>query len=127
MLSGNRKRYVPVRHDADGHPPDSYRYPKEDAPYLLSDGKHRISHNRQPPNRADCCLLYTSLGFVNTLEEVLKKENPSHIGVAFDPSGPTFRHEAFEQYKAQREETPEADVYKRQALKGLEKRQKQPY
>lgn len=48
------------------------------------------------------------LGFVNTLEEVLKKENPSHIGVAFDPSGPTFRHEAFEQYKAQREETPEA-------------------
>lgn len=47
------------------------------------------------------------LGFVNTLEEVLKKENPSHIGVAFDPSGPTFRHEAYEQYKAQREETPE--------------------
>ena len=47
------------------------------------------------------------LGFVNTLEEVLKKENPTHIGVAFDPSGPTFRHEAFEQYKAQREETPE--------------------
>ena len=33
------------------------------------------------------------LGFVNTLEEVLKKENPTHIGVAFDPSGPTFRHE----------------------------------
>ena len=47
------------------------------------------------------------LGFVNTLEEVLKKENPSHIGVAFDPAGPTFRHEAYEQYKAQREETPE--------------------
>ena len=39
---------------------------------------------------------------------MLKKENPTHIGVAFDPSGPTFRHEAFEQYKAQREETPEA-------------------
>ena len=48
------------------------------------------------------------LGFVNTLEEVLKKENPTYIGVAFDPPGPTFRHEAFEQYKAQREETPEA-------------------
>ena len=47
------------------------------------------------------------LGFVNTLEEVLKKENPTHIGVAFDPSGPTFRHKAYEQYKAQREETPE--------------------
>ena len=47
------------------------------------------------------------LGFVNTLEEVLKKENPTHIGVAFDPAGPTFRHEAFEAYKAQREETPE--------------------
>lgn len=48
------------------------------------------------------------MGFVNTLEDVLKKENPSHIGIAFDPAGPTFRHEAFEQYKAQREETPEA-------------------
>ncbi|MDR1437330.1 MAG: DNA polymerase I, partial [Candidatus Symbiothrix sp.] len=46
-------------------------------------------------------------GFVNTLEEVLKKENPTHIGVAFDPPGPTFRHEAYEAYKAQREETPE--------------------
>ncbi|KAA6315664.1 DNA polymerase I, partial [termite gut metagenome] len=48
------------------------------------------------------------LGFVNTLEEVLKKERPTHIGVAFDPSSPTFRHKAYEQYKAQREETPEA-------------------
>lgn len=48
------------------------------------------------------------LGFVNTLEEVLKTENPTHIGIAFDPAGPTFRHEAYEQYKAQREETPEA-------------------
>ena len=47
------------------------------------------------------------LGFINTLEDVLKKENPTHIGIAFDPKGPTFRHEAFEQYKAQREETPE--------------------
>ena len=46
-------------------------------------------------------------GFVNTLEEVLKKENPTHVGIAFDPSGPTFRHEAYEAYKAQREETPE--------------------
>lgn len=48
------------------------------------------------------------MGFVNTLEDVLKKENPTHIGIAFDPAGPTFRHEAYEQYKAQREETPEA-------------------
>ena len=48
------------------------------------------------------------MGFVNTLEDVLKKENPTHIGIAFDPAGPTFRHEMFEQYKAQREETPEA-------------------
>lgn len=46
-------------------------------------------------------------GFVNTLEEVLQKQNPSHIAVAFDPSGPTFRHEAFPEYKAQREATPE--------------------
>ena len=47
------------------------------------------------------------LGFVNTLEEILNKEHPTHIGVAFDPAGPTFRHEAYEQYKAQREATPE--------------------
>ncbi len=46
-------------------------------------------------------------GFVNTLEDVLKKENPSHIAVCFDPSGPTFRHEMFDTYKAHREETPE--------------------
>lgn len=46
-------------------------------------------------------------GFVNTLEEVLRKENPTHIAVAFDPAGPTFRHTQFESYKAQREATPE--------------------
>ncbi|MCQ2310327.1 MAG: DNA polymerase I [Paludibacteraceae bacterium] len=46
-------------------------------------------------------------GFVNTLEDLLKKVKPSHVGVAFDPHGPTFRHEAYPQYKAQREETPE--------------------
>lgn len=46
-------------------------------------------------------------GFINTLEDILKREQPTHIAVAFDPKGPTFRHEAFEQYKAQREETPE--------------------
>ena len=47
------------------------------------------------------------MGFVNTLNEVLTKEQPTHIGVAFDPHGPTFRNEAFPAYKAQREETPE--------------------
>lgn len=46
-------------------------------------------------------------GFVNTLADVIKRQQPTHIGVAFDPAGPTFRHEAYEQYKAQREETPE--------------------
>ncbi len=46
-------------------------------------------------------------GFVNTLEDVLKREKPTHIAVVFDPSGPTFRHEAFAAYKAQREATPE--------------------
>lgn len=48
------------------------------------------------------------LGFVNTLEEVIAKGQPTHLGVAFDPHGGTFRHEAFPLYKAQREETPEA-------------------
>ena len=46
-------------------------------------------------------------GFVNTLEDVLRKEQPTHIGVAFDPKGGTFRHEMYAPYKAQREETPE--------------------
>ena len=47
------------------------------------------------------------MGFLNTLNEVLTKEKPTHIGVAFDPHGPTFRSETFPAYKAQREETPE--------------------
>ena len=46
-------------------------------------------------------------GFAVTLEDLLKKINPTHVGVAFDPKGGTFRHEAYEQYKAQRPETPE--------------------
>ena len=46
-------------------------------------------------------------GFVVTFEDLLKRLQPTHIAVAFDPAGPTFRHEAFEQYKAQRQETPE--------------------
>lgn len=47
------------------------------------------------------------MGFVNTLNEVMTKERPTHIGVAFDPAGPTFRHEAYPEYKAQREACPE--------------------
>lgn len=47
------------------------------------------------------------MGFLNTLNEVLTKERPTHIGVAFDPAGPTFRHEAYPEYKAQREACPE--------------------
>lgn len=46
-------------------------------------------------------------GFAVTLEDLLKKISPTHVGVAFDPEGGTFRHEAYEQYKAQRPETPE--------------------
>ena len=43
------------------------------------------------------------LGFCNTLHEVIQKEQPTLLGVAFDPHGPTFRTEAYSQYKAQRE------------------------
>ena len=46
-------------------------------------------------------------GFVNTLEEVLRKEKPTHIAVCFDPKGPTFRSELLESYKGERPETPE--------------------
>ncbi|MBQ8712256.1 MAG: DNA polymerase I [Prevotella sp.] len=51
------------------------------------------------------------IGFCNTLNEVLQKEQPSHIGVAFDSHGPTFRSEAYPAYKAQRDATPE-DIHK---------------
>ena len=46
------------------------------------------------------------MGFINTLNEILTKEQPTHLGVAFD-HGKTFRNDAFPEYKAQREETPE--------------------
>ena len=46
-------------------------------------------------------------GFLITLDDLIKRVQPTHMAVVFDPHGPTFRHEAFEQYKAQREETPE--------------------
>lgn len=46
-------------------------------------------------------------GFVNTLNDVLTTEKPDFIGIAFDPTGGTFRHEAYPEYKAQREATPE--------------------
>ena len=47
------------------------------------------------------------MGFCNTLHEVIEKEKPTYLGVAFDPHGPTFRSDAFPAYKAQREATPE--------------------
>ena len=47
------------------------------------------------------------LGFVNTLQDVLRREEPTHIAVAFDPGGATFRHEMMDSYKANRDETPE--------------------
>lgn len=46
-------------------------------------------------------------GFVSTLWDIIQKEQPDYLGVAFDPAGPTFRHEAYAPYKAQREATPE--------------------
>jgi DNA polymerase-1 len=46
-------------------------------------------------------------GFLNTLLELIEKQSPTHIAVAFDVHGPTFRHDKFPEYKAQREETPE--------------------
>jgi len=49
----------------------------------------------------------TVFGFLLALDEILRKENPSHIAVVFDPPGPTFRHALFDKYKANRDETPE--------------------
>ena len=48
-----------------------------------------------------------AFGFINTLEELLRTENPDFVAVAFDPPGGTFRHEQFSEYKATRDETPE--------------------
>lgn len=58
-------------------------------------------------------------GFINTLEEVLKKEKPSHIAVVFDPPGPTFRHTEYEEYKVQREATPEDIKFSVPIIKSL--------
>ena len=49
----------------------------------------------------------TIYGFLNTLQDIINREKPTHMAVVFDPPGPTFRHKAYEQYKAQRQETPE--------------------
>lgn len=46
-------------------------------------------------------------GFATTLDDLLRRLKPTHVAVAFDPHGPTFRHEVYKEYKAQREETPE--------------------
>ncbi|MBR5102969.1 MAG: DNA polymerase I, partial [Muribaculaceae bacterium] len=46
-------------------------------------------------------------GFVNTLQDLLKREHPTHIAACFDPGGKTFRHEAYPPYKQNRDETPE--------------------
>lgn len=48
-----------------------------------------------------------AFGFINTLEELIRTENPDFVAVAFDPPGGTFRHEQFSEYKATRDETPE--------------------
>ena len=63
------------------------------------------------------------LGFTNSIWDVLQNEKPTHIGIAFDTSKPTFRHEQFEAYKAHREKQPEAITLSRpfivRLLKGL--------
>lgn len=62
---------------------------------------------KMPRMRRDGFNTSAVFGFVNTLEELLRKERPTHIAVCFDPSGPTFRNEAYEGYKAERAATPE--------------------
>ena len=66
---------------------------------------------RSPRYTSDGINTSAIFGFVNTLQDILKKENPTHIAVCFDPKGGTFRHEMYAEYKAQREATPE-DIIK---------------
>lgn len=65
----------------------------------------------------------TVFGFTLALEEILRKEDPSHIAVVFDPPGPTFRHDMFPEYKANRDATPEdikaAVPYIKKLIKGF--------
>lgn len=58
-------------------------------------------------------------GFINSLIQVLEKERPTHLSVVFDPPGPTFRHDMFPEYKANREETPEDIRYAVPIIKAL--------
>ena len=76
-----------------------------DAYALIFRAYYAMSHNARVTSKG----LNTSaiFGFVNALQDVLKKERPTHIAVCFDPKGGTFRHEAYPEYKAQREATPE--------------------
>ncbi len=62
---------------------------------------------RSPRYTSDGVNTSAIFGFVNTLQDILKKENPTHIAVCFDPKEGTFRHEMYAEYKAQREATPE--------------------
>lgn len=62
---------------------------------------------RSPRFTADGLNTSAIFGFCNTLEDLLRKENPTHLAVCFDPSGGTFRHEAFDAYKANRQKQPE--------------------
>lgn len=76
-----------------------------DAYALIFRAYYAMSHNARVTSKG----LNTSavFGFVNALQDVLKKERPTHIAVCFDPKGGTFRHDAYPAYKAQREATPE--------------------
>ena len=65
---------------------------------------------RNPMHNSSGFNTSTIFGFTNTLEDVLNKEKPTHIAVVFDPPTPTFRHEMYPLYKAQRDETPEEIV-----------------
>ena len=61
----------------------------------------------------------TIFGFANTLEELLSKEKPTHVAIAFDPPTPTFRHELYPQYKATRKDTPEEIIKSTPRIKEL--------
>src|SRR6056297_3481799 len=62
---------------------------------------------RNPMRNAVGMNTSTVFGFTLTLDELLRKEDPTHIIAAFDASGPTFRHEMYQPYKANRDATPE--------------------
>ncbi len=79
-------------------------------PVYLVDGSayiYRAYHAITPLTNANGLFTHAALGFINTIQRILKEKKPSHLAVAFDLKGPTFRHKMYPDYKANRPAMPD--------------------